>query len=396
MRALLEFAERGEVRDLVSQATEYTSVQGVVLDYDPLWVLLWRIRCQLGDNGVDFFVKSFFARFYPGPGLAEWAIPWVGALFGVEDVEFEPPDPSWRSDMWVELQLLLGRRNPVKEPFIAKLCLFPSNPGERLPRLSEYGFPVLRERRAPAQFCMPKRPHRPLLGGISIGTGPMAGDSGTLGGIVVDQHDKRWGVTCAHVVGSQTPVDQPAVSDNAATTTVGNGRHIATLQASTAQAPCNPYNPNALMNKVDAALIEITTSVSADLQILQQGALNGITPKADLNPGTIVEMAGKESGLRTLEVGGLGVTYRMRDPKNGSLYCFHNIFELRWPRWWKVLGGRPVLRGDSGAWIVNARASGAEWAGMAIAGDRLIGYAVLSENVTDWAQQEHGLKLRVS
>jgi hypothetical protein len=135
--------------------------------------------------------------------------------------------------------------------------------------------------------------------------------------------------------------------------------------------------------------------MSTDLQVLQHCPLSGITPKANVNPGTLVDMVGKESGLRTLEVGGLGITYRLRDTKTGNVYCFYHLFELRWPRWWRVLGGRPVQRGDSGAWILAAQASGTEWAGMAVAGDRLIGYAVFSENITDWASHKHGLDMRV-
>jgi hypothetical protein len=239
---------------------------------------------------------------------------------------------------------------------------------------------------------MPLRQHRPVVGGVSIGLGPA--DSGTLGGIVKDQNNKQWGVTCAHVLKDTGGVDQPAQCDSAAASSIGSSCHKAVLSPSPATAPCNPYNWSALLNTVDAALIEFSAGIITNLQVLNHGTLSGISSKSTPSPGQTLEMAGKQSGSRALEIGGLAVTYRLRD-SGGSLYCFKELFELRWPRLWRAIGGRPVQRGDSGAWLLSLQATGTEWVGMALAGDRLIGYAMFAENIVDWAKTNHGLNLRV-
>ncbi len=391
MRALFSFSERGEVRDLVGSATEFRSVQGIVVDYDPFWLTLWSLRSKYGDSAVDELSRRLFdwLHFF-GPGNWPMFIP--SFVQGLEEIgEVEPPDPKWIPKHWFELQHLLRVGAPSKEPFIVKICLLPWQPEERLPQLGEYPFPVLKERRGIAELAFPMRAHRPVIGGISIGTNST--DSGTLGGIVEDQNKKRWGVTCAHVVGGTCSVEQPAQSDNGrAASTVGKAQLISRLNASTRSTPCNPYNKGAVLNSVDAALIEFDQGTTTSLQILNQPKLVGVRSRQDINPGDLVDVAGKQSGSRLLQVGGLGVTYRMRDSAN-NFFCFHHLFELKWPRWWRVIASRPVQKGDSGAWVITSGVNGSEWAGIAIAGDRLIGYATFAEEVIDWARADHKLDL---
>ena len=88
------------------------------------------------------------------------------------------------------------------------------------------------------------------------------------------------------------------------------------------------------------------------------------------------------------------MTYRLRD-ENKNPYCFEHLFEIRWPRFMRTIVGRPVQRGDSGAWVLVSTGSGQRMGGMAIAGDRLLGYAVFAENVAEWAKNKHGLTLTV-
>jgi hypothetical protein len=393
MRPLFEFSNRTEVRDLVSRVTELRSVQGVIVDYDPLWMDLWRLRCARGDRAVDDLVR-LVDWFHYGPGVpsSRWWPPFFDQDLGGEPTEIEPPDPNWLPLAWLELQHFLRRRNPAKEPFIVKICLYPWQKEDTSPDLGEYPFTVVKERRAPAELSMPLRHHRPVLGGISIGVG--AQESGTLGGIVEDQHGVRWGVTCAHVVSSSVGVDQPAQRDSPGAAPLGSTRYHAALRPSAPGAPCNPYNAAAIMNSVDAALIQFVAGTSADLEVLNHGRLSGVAPKNTPSPGQLVDIAGKESGSRTLEIGGLAVTYRLRD-STGNMFCFNELFELRWPRWWRVIGGRPVQRGDSGGWILTAQASGTQWMGMALASDRLVGYGMFAENVVNWAKANHGLDIRV-
>lgn len=390
MRALFNFAERGDLRELVGQAVEYPSVQGIVVDYDPVWMDLWRIKSLHGDRALDSAIRRIFDWHYD-PRLFSsraWESLWID-----EGAEIEPPDSSWIPPAWSDIQEMAGRDKVSEEPFVVKICLLPGNSNQVTPEIRDYRLPVITERRTPAILTMPLRQHRPVLGGISIGIG--ASDSGTLGGIVRDQYNAKWGVTCAHVLQGSVGVDQPAQCDNSTAKPVGTGQHRTTLKSSSGSAPCNPYNALASLNTVDAALVEFSSGINANLQVLNHGALAGITAKQAPSPGLLVDMAGKKSGSRILEIGGLALTYRLRDA-NGNFFCFKELFELRGPRWWRVTGGRPVQRGDSGAWLLSSPANGTEWVGMALAGDRLVGYAMFAENVAEWAQNTYGLDIRVS
>jgi len=137
------------------------------------------------------------------------------------------------------------------------------------------------------------------------------------------------------------------------------------------------------MNEVDASLFEIDKAISSDFEVMDIGPLTGVTARARLTPGQTVEIAGKSSGIRRLVIGGLAVTYRFRS-YTGEYYCFKNLFELRWPNYWRVIGGSPVESGDSGSWVCNPNSSGFGWCGMVVGGDRLLGYAQFSENVQNW------------
>ena len=145
------------------------------------------------------------------------------------------------------------------------------------------------------------------------------------------------------------------------------------------------------MNELDAALIEIDPKVNCSLEVLDIGALTGVTARANLTPGQMVEMTGRTSSHQQLKIGGLAVVYRFRH--NGQDYCFKDLFEVRWPRFLKLCGRRPIQGGDSGAWVCNPDANGFGWCGMIIGGDRLQGYAVYSETIKNWWTQK-GLKLR--
>ena len=391
MKPLLEFAERAEVKAFVGSVTKSNSVQGVIVDYDPLWLTLWRIRSTFGDVALEGFVDRMFYLRHMGPPWT-WDFNSLSELFGIEGGEIEPPDPKWIPPLWAGLKEQFGISEQNDEPFIVKVCLLPWQGNESVPELGKYQFRVVKERRSPAALTMPLRKHRPVVGGISIGLGPT--DSGTLGGIVEDQNNKRWGVTCAHVLQNQLDVDQPAKCDNSLASSVGTASHKSVLASSPSTAPCNPYNSASLLNSIDAALIEFSSGTNSDLQVLNNGTLSGIMGKGTPSPGQVVDIAGKHSGPRVLEIGGLAITYRLRD-STGNIYCFKDLFELRWPRWWRGIGGRPVQHGDSGAWVLASQASGTEWVGMALAGDRLVGYAMFAENIVDWAKASCGLNLSV-
>jgi hypothetical protein len=149
MRPLFEFAERGGLREFVGYVTKFSSVQGVVIDYDPLWLVLWRVKSARGDRAVERLIHSIFDWFQYGRGI--WPVAWdfvfLDGIVG-EGSEIDPPNPNWIPPHWTELQQISGIDHPYKEPFIVKVCLLPWHPNESVPELGEHPFPVVKERRA--------------------------------------------------------------------------------------------------------------------------------------------------------------------------------------------------------------------------------------------------------
>jgi hypothetical protein len=107
----------------------------------------------------------------------------------------------------------------------------------------------------------------------------------------------------------------------------------------------------------------------------------------------VLAATGRSSGNRTLRTGGLGVIYKLK--WNGQDYCFQNVPQLNWPKFYQLLGGRPVTRGDSGSWICNHDESGSGWCGMIIGNDHRHGYAIYAETLEGWWKQQ-GLTLSVT
>jgi hypothetical protein len=132
--------------------------------------------------------------------------------------------------------------------------------------------------------------------------------------------------------------------------------------------PLNPYDPT--INEVDVALVAFDDQAQADLAVLGVGALTGISSKSLVHQGALVEVVGKESGRRSLYVGGATLTREF--DLDGTTYGFKNLFELtRVSRFHGITGtlSAPVAPGDSGAWVLRPGATGTEWLGMVIAGD---------------------------
>lgn len=149
-----------------------------------------------------------------------------------------------------------------------------------------------------------------------------------------------------------------------------------------------------VINDIDAALIEIDSSIQSQLKILQIGNLTKITPKSNLTPGQSVEIAGKTSGHRNLEIGGLAICYKFSDSNNNT-YCFRNLIELRYPSGAITPAiSSPIQSGDSGAWVCISSGQGYEFSGMVIGEDRRRGYATFSETIEDWWKGQ-GLNLTV-
>jgi hypothetical protein len=384
MKEFFEFAEREDFQRLLAQATKYPSVQGVTIDYDPVWLHLARLRQQLPSGPFDHVMNYILADMVRG-----WS--WTPRLWNGQcavipndsNLFHGPLDTAWLPPWWKRYNEFFDR--PAWDsPIIVRICLLPWSRQEETIRFGEYPFPIVFERRPQAQLCHLKTPQAKLHGGLSIGVG--AGDSGTLGGIVKDQHGTLYGVTCAHVVGSSGTVEQPAQCDHPSPNAIGDIAASSTLQTSQFGTPCNPKNNQSVMNRVDAALIELDDQSAAELKIANLGSLTRVLPEADLQPGSSISFVGKESGppARQLIIGGLNVTFRFKNA-SGDFLCFENTFQVRWPNAGCPVGVAAVEQGDSGAWLCTPDGNGFAWAGMVMGSDQFIGYGVFAEAVTNWA-----------
>jgi hypothetical protein len=382
MEALINLAREDEEIDLIARrAMENRSVQGVVLDIDPYWLTGWNYNRRFGLEGFDRLRERFKGRIYDErffADLPENDFP----VLPMHKEAFK----DWPRD-WVSYAKEHGF-NPEMSPVRITICLRPG--AIEVPRFESGRYRILYETRPVATLSGNSKGYRrPLLGGLSAGVGTK--HCGTMGGVVRDQRvpPQKYGVTCAHVMTSGT-VEQPAQIDSKRAAAIGTVSTHTSLQL-----PVGLCTPKSItgVNTVDIALIEIDPSTSADLEVLDIGPLTGVTPIAGIGQGQTVEFTGRSSGNRTLRVGGLGIIYKLK--WQGQEYCFQNVIQLNWPKFYQLLGGRPVMRGDSGAWICNPDENGFGWCGMIIGEDRLHGYAIYAETIEDWWKQQ-GLTLTVT
>jgi hypothetical protein len=360
------------------------------LDLDPFWLTAWNYTRRYGDEGIDRIWRRLRSRPFRFPWLSLSLDETLSNLpdnlmpvspISVHDLDNRFPFWEWRASV----EGFSAGMSPVR----IKICLRPG--AVEVPRLGSDRYRILYETRPVATlYSNPRRFRRPLVGGLSTGVGPNI--HGTLGGILRDHNDpsRKYGLTCAHVM-TTGPVDQPAQADSIHAKQIGSCGTHTPLQLPQGQA-CTPYTTQGV-NEVDAALIDIDPNTAADLEVLDIGPLTGITPRPNVTQGQMVEFTGRTAGNRTVKVGGLGVIYEL--PYGGTKYCFKNVFELRWPRFYQLIARRPIARGDSGAWVCIPDPNGYGWCGMIIGGDRLQGYAVYSQTIEDWWQNQ-GLSLAVT
>jgi hypothetical protein len=397
MEFLIQLArEDEEIRRLVSAAMENPSVQGVVLQLDAFWLSGWNYTNRFGQNEWEYVLRRHRPALLGLQGRLGLRYPWPYAhldhyLDELPENQFPVPVRSiselrWRPLGW-ESRAAIERFDPEWSPVRVIVCLRPDAMEVR--RLESRQYRVLYETRPVATLSAnPRRYRRPVVGGLSTGVGTTV--AGTMGGIVRDQRPPQqfYGVTCAHVMSSGT-VEQPAHIDSRRASAIGTVTSHTPLQVPS--GICTPYTRTGV-NTVDVALIEMNSATAAQLEVLDIGLLSGITPRAQIQQGQLVEFTGRVSGHRRVKVGGLGVIYQLK--AGGQTYCFQNLIQLTWPRFYQLLKGRPVMRGDSGAWICRPDANGFGWCGMIIGEDRLHGYAVYAETIDDWWRQQ-GLTLSV-
>jgi len=392
---LIELAQREDIRRVVDVATKTPQVQGVVLEPDPYWLRSWNVASLLGRRGYEQWIDFRHHYFRRGIPVSFWREETIYGPSGY-NIPLRPLGLSdlqkWRPPDWKFYLDVIGA-NESELPVVLKICLLPSAETEtrELERFENLRFRVAYEVRPSAfLYSNPRKHHRPLIGGVSLGSGPIA--YGTLGGILEDAATRRYAMTCSHVFSSGQTVDQPAQHDDSKTAgRIGIRAQGTSLSASASGSLCNPTTA---VNEVDAALIDLGKAISSDFEVLDIGKLSGIAKIATMSVGQTVETTGRTSGHRLLEIGGMAVTYQFQASPGGPKYCFKNLFEVRWPYSSKK---PPVQAGDSGSWVCMPDSSGLVWCGMVIGGDRMIGYAAFTEKIENWwSGPPLSLKLRVA
>lgn len=366
MDYLIERANEYGLKDIVSHYAKSNEVQGIVVGIDPWWLAAWQRR------GEESLYLDYFTRRFGVP--ADFTS--LSLMFGyVPEAELPAAtamDLDWRPSSW------RGPTNHDLPPIIVTVAFKPDTDlGEF--RSMDFRLPVVKQIRPLARLAgNPQAKARPIVGGVSVGCG--ASGCGTLGGVLEDQNGRRYGLSCYHIFGSGSAVDQPAHVDAGSSGSIGKIAHALVPEVSQKGTPCNPYLGSGV-NEFDVALIDLDQSLASNFEVMDIGPVHGLMPKAQITPGLNVEMTGRTSGYRQLQIAGIAVTYKFTDGV-GDEYCFKNVFEVRWPSFARLLAGRPVNGGDSGAWICAQGTTGTEWLGMIIGEDRLQGYAILGENIS--------------
>lgn len=388
MDYLRTYAEELGLADILPQFTERENVQGAVLTLDDWWLTAWKLA-ETGQMGRWERWWREWRHYLPMP------VP--PPIFGMSNqgaddapwIPMQRPDLNWRPPYWEEYSYFTGMKD--MPPVRLIICLTPPATDEK-PRGFDFGdtrLPVSFEVRPIARLANQHRgAARPIVGGVSVGSGPS--EFGTLGGVVRDGSGTRFGATCAHVFPSATSVDQPAKRDDASASGIGMSTPVVPLQHCTSLTPCGAYSTAPHIAEVDTALIDLNLGVAADLEVLAIGPMSGVVAKNSMSPRQSVEFAGRTSGHRFAELGGLGLFYRLK--LGTKTYCFRNVFEVRWKNFLRTILGPVVRGGDSGAWVCAATAQGVGWCGQIIGEDRHIGYAAFAENTVEaWRSAGHQL-----
>lgn len=376
MDYLRDYAEELGLRRVIDAAIEHSFVQGAVLTLDDVWLSAW--RCKESGRFDDWERQVRMWRHW-GP----WPI--TGFLHTLHQIPTGawipsgPPDLNWRPPDWEMYCDMMGYPSPQSSVRLV-IALRPPEPGQRLHYIDLPTVPltVTREVRPIARLASDHRVAvRPVVGGSSIGAGFKT--YATLGGIVREADGQLYGSTCAHVFPSSTAVEQPARTDDATARQIGTSTTEIKLSACPNTGPCNPYLSSPHISDVDSTLVELESGVAGEFEVLSIGKLAGWVAKSLLTPGQAAAFAGRTSGNRQVEIGGLAVFYRMQS--GTEYFCFRDLMEIRRMGYWASRFGSVVRPGDSGAWVCTETARGPAWCGQIIGEDRQIGYASFAENV---------------
>jgi len=386
---LINAAEEYGLKDLKPRILENKNVHGIIVDVHPLWLLAWNIH--LNDPSDTLLKSGYFEDYYYHylhRGLMHPDLFDSYSFFGANQFQpiintVSPIDIFWRPKFW--------NNTGLKSNILIKILLRP----ETEPIKIEYQGPlnIIQEHRSvPILSSNARSLFRPIKGGVSIGNS--SNESGTLGGILTDQKtNKKYGLTCGHVVNSNNAiVDQPSQIDSNLSTRIGVSVFTKAPKF-TGDCPCNKYDSDSVYNDMDISLIEIDDTINTKNEILNIGKVSGYTPANKLQRNLLVEFNGRSSGNKSLILGGIGVVNEITDAE-GKAACFEHLIELKDPSLYHLAVSKPVLPGDSGAWVIAQGNSGNSWCGMIVGQDRQTGYAIMSEKILG-CLYENGYELSI-
>lgn len=381
MDYLIEAAKEYGLEGLAEEFLKHDSVHGIIVDLNPLWIQAYARHLKFPNDRIGYRFLEYLYRY----DYEEY-----NSLFN--DLNSRSPDYfdtivpfdiKWYPEYWSNLCNYNNLRVRVQ-----------LRPGSRTIETAqkEQRMQVIQEHSAVPQFSSvkSKKNYRPIHGGISIGQNNL--DPGTLGGILKDKKTgKKYGLSCAHVISSADPVEQPSRVDSSKYGTIGNCVYKFAPKSNFGQL-CNPFSSN--LNKMDIALIEIDSAIVSQGSILNIGSIKNFMPAADLHQNLKIEYNGRSSGHQTLATGGISYSQEIEDSSTGEMYCFTNLIELKRPSLLQLLFKKPVKSGDSGSWIVASGKSGLEWCGMIIGTNNQSGYAIRSEDILKHlAENEYDLEI---
>lgn len=344
-------------------------------------------------NFGDKWLEQLFRRYY-------YELRWYGDFeiytrmignYYLTDEPWFPSVPLKFDDLSsiVESIRSYARENELfQKPIKVTICIYPGS-GYELPTFDQDSniFQVYVEARPISRhWSKTTKEYRPLVGGISIGSEPEG--YGTLGGILTCKTTgKLYGITCAHVMGDNKDVFQPARADSG---TKVIGRMLS--KSELIELPQDHYKNKDLSsaNDMDAAIIELTEN--DETSVLDLGKIDGFFPERECTPYQSVSFTGRTSGYRYFLENDADVPFY--DLFIGEKkYRYKNLMQIRFKSKYDMLFSEPSKEGDSGAWICMPKDEKMLWAGMVIGGYFQTAFAIPSERILQWIKDDAKLDL---
>lgn len=225
---------------------------------------------------------------------------------------------------------------------------------------------------------------RALGNAVPVGaavSGPPPTRAGTAGGFLRDtQSDKKYVVSCAHVLGEEgEQIYQHRQGLSANPVPIGVVRLSIVAPPKALNLACNRHthaNPDAL----DLAVAALEDRLKVSPTRARSTWPQFVTPISRMSTGDPVTITAHNGRLVQGELGSLALYHEIS--VEGQNRCFGDIFALSHRRPW-YLNTKLVKPGDSGSWVTRDAGDVTGWDGMIFAGDGAYAYACFAETITD-------------